>query len=104
MQAYQYQKLVKHNCINFGMIISATQNYAIWIQILLSFKLKLQMFIKILQMILKKRFGILNYEFNRPLPTEKNTKAIELMKDELKEKIMTEVCCSQTKNLFLLNG
>ena len=45
-------------------------------------------------MILKKRFGILNYEFNRPLPTEKNTKAIELMKDELKEKIMTEVCCS----------
>ena len=53
---------------------------------------------------IEKKIWLSNYELNRPLPTEKNTKVIELMKDELKEKIMTEVCCSQTKNLFLLNG
>ena len=38
----------------------------------------------------EKRFDILNYEVNRPLPTGKNKKLIGLMKDELGGKIMTE--------------
>ena len=38
----------------------------------------------------EKRFDTPNYEVNRQLPTEKNKKVIELMKDELREKIMTE--------------
>ena len=37
----------------------------------------------------EKRFGTSNYEVNRPLPTGKNKKVIELMKDELRRKIMT---------------
>ena len=40
--------------------------------------------------MLKKRFDTSNYEFNRPLPTGKNKKTIELMKDQLGGKIMTE--------------
>ena len=40
--------------------------------------------------MLKKRFDTSNYEFNRPLPTGKNKKKIELMKDQLGGKIMTE--------------
>ena len=38
----------------------------------------------------EKRFHTSNYEFNRPLLTEKNKKVIGLMKDELGGKIMTE--------------
>ena len=34
--------------------------------------LKVNIFMKILLMILKKRFDISNYEVNRPLPTENN--------------------------------
>ena len=44
------------------------QNYAKWIQIILSFILKLKMFMKVLQMMLKKRFDTSNYELRRPLP------------------------------------
>ena len=38
----------------------------------------------------EKRFDTPNYEVNRPLPTGKNKKVIELMKDELGGEIMTE--------------
>ena len=38
----------------------------------------------------EKRSDISNYEIIRPLPTEKNKKMIELVKDELGGKIMTE--------------
>ena len=38
----------------------------------------------------EKRFDILNYEVNRPLPTGKNKKVIGLMKDELGGKIIME--------------
>ena len=34
------------------------------------------------------RFDTSNYELERPLPKEKNQKVIELMKDELGEKVM----------------
>ena len=37
-----------------------------------------------------KRFDTSNYEVDRPLPTGKNKKVIELMKDELGRKIITE--------------
>ena len=38
----------------------------------------------------EKRFDTSNYEVDRPLPTGKNNKVIELMKDELGGKIITE--------------
>ena len=38
----------------------------------------------------EKRIDTSNYKVNKPLPTEKNKKQIELMKDELGGKIMTE--------------
>ena len=38
----------------------------------------------------EKRFDASNYECNRPLPTGKNKKVIELMKDELGGKIISE--------------
>ena len=38
----------------------------------------------------EKRFDTSNYELNRPLPTGKNKKVIELMKDQLGGKIITE--------------
>ena len=37
-----------------------------------------------------KRFDTSNYEVNRPLPTGKNKKVIDLMKDDLGGKIITE--------------
>ena len=45
---------------------------------------------KTLQMMLKKRFDTSNYEVNRPLPSEKNKKVIELLKDKLGGNIITE--------------
>ena len=38
----------------------------------------------------EKRFDTSNYEVNRPVPVAKNKKVIELMKDKLGGKIMTE--------------
>ena len=58
---------------------------------------------KILLMILKKRFDRSNYEVNRPLPTGNNKKVIGLIKDELGGKIMTEFKALTSKT-FLLNG
>ena len=65
------------------------QSHATWIHIVLSFKLKLKMFLKILQIMLRKHLKS-NYEINRPLSTRKNKEVIGLMKDELGKKIMTE--------------
>ena len=65
------------------------QSHAKWIHIVLSFKLKLKMFLKILQIMLRKHLKS-NYEINRPLSTRKNKDVIGLMKDELGKKIMTE--------------
>ena len=55
---YQYWALVKHSCMNFGMIIlnqsiGTMQNYATWIQIASLLVLKLSIFMKILQIMLK---------------------------------------------------
>ena len=47
------------------------------------------MFMKILQIVLKK-VDTSNYEVNRPLSTEKNKKVIGWMKDYLGGKIITE--------------
>ena len=48
-------------------------------------------------MMLKKRFDISNYECDRPLPTEKNKKAIGLMKDELGGRVITEFVALRPK-------
>ena len=59
IQVCQYQTLAKHYCMNFCMIIlnqniKKMQNYVIWILTALLFILKLQIFIKIVQVMLKK--------------------------------------------------
>ena len=56
----------------FGMTvlnqrIKLMQDHATWIQIALLFILKLKMFGKILQMMLKKTFETSNYEADRPM-------------------------------------
>ena len=50
----------------------------------------------------EKRFDTSNYEVNRPLPTGKNKKVIELMKDELGGKIMTEFFALRSKTFSYL--
>ena len=50
----------------------------------------------------QKRFGTSNYEVNRPLSTGKNKKVIELMKDELGGKIMTEFAALRLKTYSYL--
>ena len=40
--------------------------------------------------VVETRFDTSNYELDRPLPKGKNKKVIVLMKDELREKIMTK--------------
>ena len=81
--------------MNFSMImlnqhISKMQNCVTWIQIVSSFILKLKIFMKTLEMMLKKKIGTLNYEGSRPFHTGKNGKVTVLMKGELGGKIMTE--------------
>ena len=46
---------------------------------------------------IEKRFDTSNYEVNRPLPTAKNKKVIELMKDKLRGKIMVEFAVLRSK-------
>ena len=70
------------------------QNYAIWIQTVLSLILKQKIDQKIYEDIandIEKRFDTSNFEVNRPLPTGKNKKVMGLMKDELGGKIKTEL-------------
>ena len=50
----------------------------------------------------EKRFDTSNYEFNRLLPKGKNKKGIELMKDELGGKIMTESVALRQKTYSYL--
>ena len=47
-----------------------------------------------------KRFDTSNYEVNRSLPKGKNKKVIELMKDELGGKIMTEFAALRPKHIL----
>ena len=49
-----------------------------------------------------KRFDTSNYEVNRPLPTGKNKRVIELMKDELGGKIITEFVTLRPKTYSYL--
>ena len=48
------------------------------------------------------RFDTSNYKINRPLPTGKNKKVIDLMKDELGGKIITEFVTLRPKTYSLL--
>ena len=50
----------------------------------------------------ERRFDTSNYELNRPLPTGKNKKVIELMKDELGGKIITEFVTLRPKTYSYL--
>ena len=52
--------------------------------------IKTNYFYKDISNDVENRFDTSNYEVNRPLPTEKNKKIIELMKDEIGGKIITE--------------
>ena len=52
--------------------------------------IKTEDFYKDIANAIDKRFDTSNYEVDRPLPTGKNKKVIELMKDELGRKIITE--------------
>ena len=62
------------------------------------------MFMKTLQMMLKKRFNTSNYEVNRPLPSEKNKKVIGLLKDKLGGNIMTEFIALRPKSYcYIMN-
>ena len=78
------------------------QDYAIWIETVLLLTLKQKISMKILQMMLKKRFDTSNYEANRPLPKRKKKKVIRLMKDELGGKIMTEFAALRPKTYSYL--
>ena len=60
------------------------------------------MFMKTLQMMLKKIIDTWNYEVNRLLPTRNNKKVIELMKDELGGKIMTKFVALRPKTYSYL--
>ena len=75
------------------------QNYVTGILIALVFILKLKLFMKTFQMMLKN--GLihltimkikLKVKSKRPLPIGKDKKVIGLFKDELEEKIMEEFC------------
>ena len=75
------------------------QNYVTGILIALVFILKLKLFMKTFQMMLKD--GLihltimkikLKVKSKRPLPIGKDKKVIGLFKDELEEKIMEEFC------------
>ena len=71
----------------------------------LLFILKLKIFMKILQIMLKKWFDASNYDddVDRPLPKGMKKKVIGLMKDKLRGKIMIEFVALRQKNLFSLN-
>ena len=77
------------------------QNYATWIQIVLSLILK-QDFYKDIANDVEKRFDTSNYENNRPLPIGKNKKVIGLMKNELGGKIMVEFVALRPKTYSYL--
>ena len=84
--------------MSFGMIIlneniNKMQNYATWILIVLSLILKLEMFMKILLMMLKKDL----------IHQIMKLKIIGLIKDELGGKIITTLL-QFDQNIFLLNG
>ena len=66
--------------------------------------IKTEDFYKDISNDVEKRFDTSNYELNRPLPTGKNKKVIELMKDELGGKLITEfVTLRQKTYSYLIN-
>ena len=64
--------------------------------------IKTEYFYKDIANDVEKRFHTSSYEVNRPLPTGKNKKVIELMKDELGGKIVTEFVTLRPKTYSYL--
>ena len=88
--------------MNSGMIIlnesiETKQNYATWIETTSLFILKLKLFIKILEMILKKDLIHQIMKSTDHYLQEKIKKVIELMKDELRGKIMGQFAVLRSK-------
>ena len=94
---------MKFNMIMLNQGISTMQNSATWIQIALSFILKLDIYKDIADNV-GKRFDTSVYEVNRPLPTGKNKKVIGLKKDELGGKIMTKFVAFRFKSYLMDDG
>ena len=69
-----------------------------YILIALLFTLKLEMFMKILKIILKKDLTHKKYEVNVTFPIKNNEKVIEFIRDELGGKIMTEFAAGNNGN------
>ena len=80
------------------------QNYATWILAALLFILKLKIFMKLFASDVKKWLDKSNYDIDRPLPKGMNKKVIELMKDELGGKSITEFVALRPKTYSYLTG
>ena len=77
--------------------IKIIQNYATWIQKGSLVILKLKIFMKTLQMMVKKRVYTSNYEIDRPLLIGINKTMIGFMKDEIGGNIMTKFAVLKPK-------
>ena len=82
--------------MNFVMLIlnqniKTMQNFVTWILTALLFILKRKIFMKMLQMMLKKKNDTSNYDSDRPFPTKKNN---QINERQTRRKDYDEICSS----------